>query len=311
MIGIMSQNYPSDTFELKISFLKNTDLKESIVNFLNQKGFSNFVEGAVDDLDIDFDYGSEPKDGYAVVGGELSPLSIYDYDRSVLETLMAEISDVFQSGLDLVIVEHSTKQWMEGWKEGFKPISTDKIYIYPPWLSDSLPDDKHNILIEPGMAFGTGQHATTKLCLLAVEGLDEKYLERVIDVGSGTGILSIAASKLGAGYIMATDIDEDAVDATKENFRMNDCEGDVEKGSVVFSKRADSYSLVIANILAVVLRKIMPELSNACKQGGRVVLSGILTDESPELISIAESSRLMLKSHTTEGDWSCLVMERI
>ena len=136
----------------------------------------------------------------------------------------------------------------EGWKDSFKPFATKKFYVYPPWEQNKEELGKIPLEVEPGMAFGTGQHATTQLCLAQIENLFEsKTIETVLDVGTGTGILAIAAIKLGAKKLVGTDIDADAVIAAKENAVRNECSFEVFQDSVPAD--TNSYDFVIANIL--------------------------------------------------------------
>ncbi len=212
------------------------------------------------------------------------------------------------------IIAHETESWLEGWKESFRPIATERFYIYPPW--ETLPAANSQIIpicIEPGMAFGTGQHATTLLCLEELAELERDHLANfgnwhICDVGTGTGILSIAASKIGVTKIIATDIDPDAVTAAKRNARDNQCSIEFAKMSVPVGQ---SFDLVIANILAVVLKQLMPDLAAATKPGGYLLMSGLLDEQAHELTVLAHQYGLQLSRKRLRDDWCALLLRKV
>ena len=163
--------------------------------------------------------------------------------------------------------------------------------------------------VEPGMAFGTGQHATTQLCLAKLEDIFEQFEpQSVLDVGTGTGILAIAIKKMGCTSLIATDIDADAVIAAKENAARNSVEFDVQQASV--PENVEPVSLVVANILFVVLRRIINELSSKVLKGGKLLLSGVLSEEADEMIRLAESQGLQFQSKSEQDGWVCLVFDK-
>jgi ribosomal protein L11 methyltransferase len=156
----------------------------------------------MDGLDIDNEYtGPSTRDFYEELGGDLLPVSVYKYSKELLEDLRSQVLRDFPEGLDVVIHSMETSEWLEGWKESFKPIETEKFYIYPPWDSQNIPKNKIPLVVEPGMAFGTGQHATTQVVLRRLEALAKNGAPfkdwRLMDVGTGTGILALGAMKLG------------------------------------------------------------------------------------------------------------------
>jgi ribosomal protein L11 methyltransferase len=205
-----------------------------------------------------------------------------------------------------------TEQWMEGWKESFRPFSTDTFYVRPPWDEAAAPEGLISITIEPGMAFGTGQHATTRLCLEQLGALYKQQRtvvasKRVLDVGTGTGILAIGARLLGYGLCAGTDIDDDAIMAAGENCRMNKADVFLTKGSV---PEVTVFDLVFANILAVVLLRIMDQLAAVVADGGHLILSGILVEEEQELAAKAAEFGLTAVTQGRQDGWSCLVLRK-
>lgn len=307
------------TYELKIIipnklFEASANIKDQIQAWLISNGVESFVEGVIDDLYIDHRYDQELDDYYSDLGGEKTPLSIFDYSLEYLEDLKAKLYESF-SELDLQISSMDSEVWMEGWKESFKPIFSEKVIVYPPW--DKPQDDSGRLFveIEPGMAFGTGQHATTQVCLSAIEKLDPaKTGKKLLDVGTGTGVLAIAAFKLGYSDIVATDIDHSAVKATEENARQNNVTLKALKTSVPVMEdnngQIEVYDVVVANILFVVLSKIIDDLAKVTKKHGTLILSGLLEEQCGEMLSLAEAEGLSLVSKTVKDDWVCLVMEK-
>jgi ribosomal protein L11 methyltransferase len=208
------------------------------------------------------------------------------------------------------------KDWAEAWKQHYHPIAIgEKLMIVPAWLEAPGPD-RISIRIDPGMAFGTGTHPTTQLCLELVEQWTRAG-QAVIDVGCGSGILSVAALKLGASHALAVDIDADAVEATIENAAANEVSSRVEaeKGSLSeilagrFSIR--QAPLVLANILAPVLVRLLDEgLGQLVSPGGALVLSGILDEQAGDVEAAFKKVGLRPAGRRQINDWVALVAAR-
>jgi ribosomal protein L11 methyltransferase len=208
------------------------------------------------------------------------------------------------------------ENWMAAWKEHYKPIPIGKkLLVLPAWLDNTFAD-RIAVRIDPSMAFGTGTHPTTRLCLEAVEIYQEPG-KPVIDIGCGSGILSIAAALMGASEVLAVDIDNAAVISTRENAIANGVLDKIETGigsvkevkSGLFSRRRAS--LVMANILApVIIRLFDGGLADLIAPNGRIILSGILAEQSESVIAAAEVNDLHLLEKLQMEDWVALVFSR-
>jgi len=218
--------------------------------------------------------------------------------------------------------------WVEAWKEHYHPIPVgEKIIIIPAWL-ETPPGDRSAIRIDPGMAFGTGSHPTTQLCLELIEKAIEMLLSdqqenpisdplEFIDIGCGSGILAIAALKLGAASGIGVDIDADAVNAAAENVLLN---GEAERFKVGLGSVREiienafgqtTAPLVFANILAGVLVKLFAEgLGELVKPGGYLILSGILEEACSEVESSLSDRDLELIERRQQGDWVALLAKK-
>jgi ribosomal protein L11 methyltransferase len=210
------------------------------------------------------------------------------------------------------------QNWMEAWKQYYKPILIgEHLLILPAWM-DSPNPERIAIKIDPGMAFGTGTHPTTQLCLELMERVfGERQMSNVIDVGCGSGILSIAAIKLGAKTVIGVDIDEESVKNSRENADTNGV-GDefilgvgsvseILAGQFAF-KRAP---LVVANILApVIVRLFDAGLADLIEEHGSIVLSGILFEQERSVIDAGQTKGLRMNERRQIGDWVALTMSR-
>lgn len=210
------------------------------------------------------------------------------------------------------------QNWMEAWKQHYKPIPiAQRLVIVPAWL-DSPQPERIPIKINPGMAFGTGTHPTTQLCLeLAEVYADSHELFTAIDVGCGSGILSIAALKLGAEKVLGVDIDIESVRNSRENAEMNGI-GDeliLGQGSVAevlagqFSFQ--SAPLVLANILApIIIRLFNAGLADLIEPGGTIILSGILAEQEQNVIEAGQARGLTFVNRRQIADWVAFSMQR-
>ncbi len=207
------------------------------------------------------------------------------------------------------------QDWMTVWKQNYQPLRVGKNWlILPAWLELPEGDTRRVVRIDPAMAFGTGTHPSTQLCLLAIEDTIRPG-QPVIDLGCGSGILSIAALKAGASQALAVDIDEQAVSATHANARINAID---EKVEAVQGSLADiltgKYSiqqapLVLANILAPVLIRLFDEgLADLIAPGGKLVLAGILENQAEDVLSAARARGLNLITKYQQEDWVGLVV---
>ena len=204
--------------------------------------------------------------------------------------------------------------WSEAWKAHYQPLRIgERLLIRPLWIDVKLAPNDIEISLDPGMAFGTGTHPTTQLCLEALERL-VKPAQDVLDLGSGSGILSIAAAKLGARKVLALDIDPIAVDTTADNARANGV-GDriiAEQGSlenVLGSARR--FDLVIVNILArVILQMTEQALGTIVRPGGSAIFSGIIDSQLDEVEAALLRTGLQPYARKQQGDWMLIEARR-
>ena len=216
------------------------------------------------------------------------------------------------------------QNWMEAWKGHYKPIPIGRrLLILPAWMESPDPS-RIAIKIDPGMAFGTGTHPTTQLCLELMEGSIEalKVSETfrafdAIDVGCGSGILSIAALKLGARKVLGVDIDEESVKNSRENAETNGIGDELVLGvgsvqEILAGRFAfKSAPLVVANILApVIVRLFDAGLAELVEPGGALILSGILQEQEKSVIEAGQAKGLKMTEHRQIGDWVALTMSR-
>ena len=212
--------------------------------------------------------------------------------------------------------------WKDKWKEYFKPSHiSDRIVVKPTWEEYEPSEGEIMIEIDPGMAFGTGTHETTSMCMRALE----KYVKpgmSMLDAGCGSGILSIAAAKLGAADVLGVDIDEEAVRVSQENFELNKtgdvCKaivGDVTKGIEYrdpATGEAARYQadIVAANLMAELLCMISQGLADHLKQGGTLISSGILNEKEEMVKESFAAAGLTVTEVMHDGEWCCIMAEK-
>lgn len=206
--------------------------------------------------------------------------------------------------------------WANAWKEHFKPFRVgERLWIQPSWMEaqDHGPEDVI-LTLDPGMAFGTGTHQTTQMCLEALERL-VKLEDRVLDVGTGSGILSIAAAKLGASEVVALDTERQAVDAVLENGQINRVASKISvfQGTLSgVSPKKHYWDLVLVNILAPVIISLFEEddLLAYPTDNGRLVLSGLIGEQVEGVERVIHTAGGQISDEISMGDWVALIVER-
>ena len=198
--------------------------------------------------------------------------------------------------------------WENSWKDYFDILNIgEKFVIVPTWREYENTDNKYIINIDPGMAFGTGGHETTSLCIKNLEKYVKPH-DNVIDVGCGSGILSIAASYLTDGSLKAVDLDKLAVDVSRENFALNNLENriEVEEASLL-TKETKKYDVIVANILAHIIELMLEDAYKLLEDGGYFITSGIIKDKKDELLEKMLKHGFKLVEETSDNEWYSFV----
>ncbi len=203
--------------------------------------------------------------------------------------------------------------WAETWKEHFKPSRIGRrITVKPSWESYAASPAEVVLTIDPGQAFGTGTHETTKMCLRFIEDVFDAPLppRSVLDVGTGTGILGIAAAMLGAQRVVGIDVDPKAVETAAENARINGVAGRFEAAVTPLGRLDETFDLVAANVLAEILADLKHEVAARCAPGGAILLSGILSEKSEWVAQEYAEAGWRVDGRRDEGQWSALLLRR-
>ena len=248
-----------------------------------------------------------------------------DQDPQPLLDRVKEALDELRMFMDIgecTITESQTedKDWINNWKQYFHQFYVDDILIIPSW-EEVKPEDKDKMIIhiDPGTAFGTGMHETTQLCMRQLK----KYVNKdtqILDVGTGSGILSIAALKLGAAHAVGPDLDPCAISAVKENLEANAVpvtDMDMILGNIIDDKTIqdevgyEKYDIVVANILADVLIPLTPVILHQMKKGGLYITSGIIDDKEESVVAAVKAAGLEVLEVTHQGEWVSVTARKI
>ena len=248
-----------------------------------------------------------------------------DADKEeILNRVKEELEDL-RSFMDIgecTIEESQTedKDWINNWKEFFHQFYVDDILIIPSWEEVKPEDgDKMVIHIDPGTAFGTGMHETTQLCMRQLKKYVTSETE-LLDVGTGSGILSIVALKLGAKHAVGTDLDPCAISATKENLEVNhipDGAMEVMIGNIIDDPQVqdavgyEKYDIVAANILADVLVPLTPVIIHQMKKGGIYITSGIIDEKEQTVAEAVKAAGLEIVEVTHQGEWVSVTARKV
>jgi ribosomal protein L11 methyltransferase len=244
----------------------------------------------------------EPKPGEVMLWPETQVVGLYDAKHNMAQVI-ARLSKSRLLGQDFPhkLDQLEDKDWEREWMDNFHPMAFGKrLWICPSWRD--VPDPNAvNVMLDPGLAFGTGTHATTALCLRWLDGLD-LTAKTVVDFGCGSGILGIAAIKLGAKRVIGIDIDPQALLSSQNNAERNDVGDQIELYLPQYQPQLQA-DAVLANILAAPLRELREVITAYCKPGGKLVLSGILAEQA-QGINDLYSIDFIMEPVEIDGEWA-------
>ncbi|MBJ7590667.1 MULTISPECIES: 50S ribosomal protein L11 methyltransferase [Aeromonas] len=226
----------------------------------------------------------EPMPGETPLWGETEVMGLFDAETDPAPTI-AFFQQIFGENVGYKVEQLEDKDWVREWMDHFHPMQFgERLWICPSWRDVPNPDAV-NVMLDPGLAFGTGTHPTTALCLQWLDGLDLSG-KTVVDFGCGSGILGIAALKLGAARVIGIDIDPQAIQASRDNATRNGVADQIELYLPADQPQDVEADVVVANILAGPLRELAPLIAGHGKAGSLMALSGVLESQAPELETI-------------------------
>lgn len=271
------------------------------------------IEDFSDIEEIDTCYGELIDEALLKADREHCRVSLFiteDKNPAEYTGFLNERFDAAQIECKLDITGIDETDWENEWKKYYFPVHIgDNLVIVPAWQEYDAKPNEITVKMDPGLAFGTGTHETTRLCAAALE----KYLKpgaSVLDVGCGSGILSIAAKKMGAGYTFGCDIDPVAVRVAKENAVENGviCEYGV---SDLLKSVTGEYDIVCANIVADILVRMAPDAARCVKDGGIIIASGIIADRCGEVETAMCENGFEVLDRQSENDWRALILKKL
>lgn len=309
----------------ELSINTTNEAKEAIANILNEYGANGVVfDEPLDMIKESFQFGEIYELDPTKFTNEGLTIKAYflndEHWNSLLQKVISKIEQLPSFQIDIGKFSYFVRKveesdWENEWKQYFKPLKvTDRFTIVPTWETYEKKDTTELlILMDPGMAFGTGSHATTKLSLLALEKVIVQD-DIVIDVGSGSGILSIAASLLGAKHVHSFDLDPVAVNSTKNN---RDTNGLTDKISVQqndllknirFEQKAD---IIVANILAHIILLLIDDAKQNLKNNGYLIVSGIIEKEAENIATRLKESNFKIVETLQEDHWITFIAQNV
>lgn len=297
----------------EVSIKTSQEAEDAISNILYELGANGVV---IEDDEIlkypnSWDYIDESlfvKRNFAVIRAYFpESVNISELIFNIKESLkeISQYLDVGEGRIDVSEVDE--KDWAEEWKKYYKPVEIDSIVIVPSWEDYQNTDGKTIVKLDPGMAFGTGTHESTMLCLEAIQRYIKQGVD-VIDIGTGSGILAIAAKKLGAGRVLAVDIDDVAVKVAKENASLNEVEIEVRQNDLIFGIE-EKFDVAVANIIADIIIRLAKDIKNVLKKHGFFISSGIIEERLDSVIRSFEENSLEIVEIKKLNNW-CMVVAR-
>lgn len=238
----------------------------------------------------------------------ISYVSLEELDNKLKE--LHSIIDKYDFTKEILLKDVDDENWYENWKKYYSPIETKDIVIIPKWYKYDNIENKTEIYIDPGMAFGTGEHESTRLCIELMSEIDFNN-KSVIDVGTGSGILGIGAIKKGCESCYMCDIDSIAIKAARENAELNNVENKAEiELSDLLDKKLKKADIILANLTADILIRLSKDIKNHIEKDGYIVCSGIIHNRKNEVINAFKAQGFSLIKAIEMGEWNGLLFRR-
>lgn len=303
---------------IEIKIQTPPELADAISNCLLELG-SEGISQEVDLNEIDpRDFNEAPETRFS------GQLKAYFPERSKWEQKLSRLSDymddLHQIFPDMAKPEFAVRKiadqdWGEQWKKYFKPVRIYKNIVIKPTWERYTPSGRDIVIeIDPGMAFGTGQHPSTRMCLEALEEIlmKERTARKrsVLDIGTGTGILGIAAAKLGADRVVAVDIDPKAAEIAQENVDINQVKGKVSVMNMDIANLDGSFDIIVANLTAETIIKLRGHIVPMLAAGGYLILSGIIEQRAQLVEEALALNSLSMQKALREKEWVCYVYKK-
>jgi len=233
--------------------------------------------------------------------------------RTRIEQFVQGLEDIFPEARSSEIEINTIKDqdWGVAWRRFFHADQvTPNLMVIPEWEPIPAWLKCHIIKVDPGPAFGTGQHPTTRMCLISMEKPSFKDPWTMLDIGTGSGILAIYGVKLGAMRVVAIDIDPEAIVWAKRNIEMNSLPVEIELSSRPLAEWEENFSLVTANLILGIILDLSPHFTRILKPDGRLILSGILREQISEVEERLHEYRLYMEDAIFQEEWACLIVKR-
>lgn len=294
------------------------ELVEAIANFLIDEDSNGVV---IEDVDAGDLFADRRRMGWLWIRAYFQEPAMTAL-RERLDTYLEELAGLFPLSEPPVLDQRipEIQDWSQCWRRFFRPQPiTPRILVRPTWDEEPVPAGMQAVTLDPGMAFGTGKHPSTRLCIRALEDevlhpTDDRKPKKVfslLDVGTGSGILALAAARLGVPRVLGVDVDAEAVTAARTNISGNQLDHRVEVSDERVDEIIESFDVVMANIVADVLIGMKKDLVARLAPGGTLILSGILRNQGAWLKHEFLSQQLSFVTAHHDDEWCALVFERI
>lgn len=315
----MSEPFGSPSLSIwkEMSLCTPPEMVEMIANFLLDEDSRGVV---IEDIEENGPFADRKHMGWLWVRAYYPPERI-ELLRHRLGIYLKELGKLFPQSEPPIMNLHElpSQDWAQVWKQFFTPVQvTPSLLVLPTWDQTLCPKGMDYILLDPGMAFGTGKHPTTRLCIQAIyeefvhpqNGAELPYIFNLLDVGTGSGIIAMCAARLGIPRVVGIDIDPVAVETAQNNVRLNNLERKVEISSEPIHALNEQFDIVVANLVTDILLSIKRDLVARLNPQGYLIMSGILRSEGSALKREFLREQLRFHSVYNDEDWCALVFQK-